>query len=424
MVKKKSGISWVLCWLLFCLLWGGMALLSFSNRDAWSFSTTTWLPGGILLFVLGISDRSSWFLWITSATLLHTLCGFYIGRPLLLAAYFALFDAVTIPLCALVLKQTGNWHRSNTPVREIIEVAILAGIIFISGMMLLLLLKISGYNIAFTHLVSWSLALLTSIMAFWPLVSALNQGRDIDTGNLIRESFIAALFVILMVLMMSITPPDWGALASFNPAWLLFSCLLMGALIFSPRYLGGVLVLHYIVTLGMTLRGVGPFIHDGGSSLSIIWNAQWYVLFSSWLCYALCRFTQSLRQQQRRLNCMATVETLLSEEAGYATFFLQQADNTLLWRVPEQTFFDDRYSVSTLALLEARSSPPFLDEFDAWLSGDKHKPFVRHLTLRRGIRESRCLLALVSDVGSTAIAGGVALIDTEAMVLRHREELT
>jgi hypothetical protein len=397
-------------WMLFCLLWGGMALLSLSNRDPWSFSTTTWLPGGLLLAVLMMSRLSLWPVWLVTALLLHTLCGLYSGRPLILAALFALFDAFTLPLCALALRYVTRCERSEGVREPLLALTSLIAIVFGSGLLLMLCLKVLGDDISLFHLVSWSLALLTSLLAFWPLTDALNrEGKALVAGR--RRNILATVGMLVLLLMLFL--PSWRHLSpmlyGFNPIWLIFTGILLLALVLEPRVLGAVMLLQYLLVIGATLYERGLFVGGDERSLSAIWNAQWYLLFCSWLGFTTNRFARHTRRLKNQLQQRARIDNALAPAAATALFRLYLTDRRLIWQTPPDAFFGDEYSVTTLSLLEARSVSPFDADLEPWIAGGREEPFRTRIALLLDGAIVRCRMVLLGGDSRDEILGGLAV---------------
>ncbi|MHC9060951.1 hypothetical protein [Pantoea sp. y20] len=413
-------VKFTLQWLVFCLMWSALALLSLGSRDPWSLSTTTWLPAGVLFFTLVISPQGKWPLWLTTSMLLHTLCGFYMGRPLPLAVLFTVFDGLSIPLCALaylMLERYGHLKEQRRPLLfSLLKSGVLATIAFSAGALLTLCLWLSNYDIASSHLVSWSLALLTGCLAFLPLARSIRQGPNtIMTAVRGTDAGIMGINVIIMLFLFaqSFAGPK-SILSGFNPTYLLLSSLLLSSLLLNGRLLGILLVINYVTVIKATLIGLGPFVwtRDAGSSpIWGIWSAQWYVAFSSLLAFTLFRFAESGRLQKAKLARQQMLSSALSTASTHITFHLASTDRRLTWSVPTNHFFKHSFPVATtLALLEASCEAPFIVAFDHWLLNGQVGLFIREINILKGQQSVPCLLVIAPALSDKMLSGGIAVL--------------
>lgn len=411
-------VKFTLQWLVFCLMWSSLALLSLGSRDPWSLSTTTWLPAGVLFCTLIISPQGKWPLWLISSMLLHTLCSFYMGRPLPLAVLFTVFDGLSIPLCALaylMLERYGYEQDQRRPLLfSLLKSGVLAIVAFSAGSLLTLCLWLSNYDIASSHLVSWSLALLTGCLAFLPLARSLRQGEQLAAVRG-RDAGIMAISIMIMLFLFaqSFNGPK-SILSGFNPTYLLLSSLLLSSLLLNGRMLGILLVIHYVVAIKATLIGLGPFVwtRDPGSSpIWGIWGAQWYVAFTSLLAFTLFRFAESDRLQKAKQARQQLLSSALSTAATHITFHLTPQDRRLSWSVPTNHFFKHAFPVATtLALLEASCEAPFMVAFDSWLLNGQTELFIREINILKGEQSVRCLLVIVPALSDKMLSGGIAVL--------------
>lgn len=413
-------VKFTLQWLMFCMLWSALALLSLSSRDPWSLSTTTWLPAGVLFFTLIISPQGKWPLWLISSMLLHTLCGFYMGRSLPLAVLFSVFDGLSIPLCALVylmLERYGHMQEQHSPLFfSLLKSGVLVIVAFSAGSLLTLCLWLSNYDIASSHLMSWSLALLTGCLSFLPLARSIRQGTDVKlTAIGGRDAGIMTINIIIMLFLF--TQPFYepkSIFSGFNPTYLLSCSLLLSSLHLNGRMLGVLLVLHYVAVIKATLIGLGPFVWTRDPAISPIWGiwgAQWYVAFTSLLAFTLLRYAESNRLQQAKLLRQQSLSSALSTAATYVTFDLNPSDKRLNWSVPTNYFFKHGFPVATtLALLEASSETPFMVAFDHWLLNGQADLFTRKLNILKGELSVPCLLVIAPALSDKMLSGGIIVL--------------
>ncbi|MEW5561957.1 MASE1 domain-containing protein [Enterobacter asburiae] len=409
-------VRFTLRWLVFCLCWSGLALLSLQYRDPWSFSTTTWLPACILFATLLLTSIKQWPLWVISAMLMHTLCGFYIGRPLPLAALFAFFDGLSVPLCALALILLDRiWTERETSrplLFSLSEVATLSAITFSMGALLTLCLRLNRYDVASFHLVSWSLALLTGCLAFWPLTWSLKKCALTPWRQRWRRDVTLLLVNITLMLLLfgQVVNGPKAMLSGFNPVYLLLSSLLLSSLLLSGRALGLLLVAHYVVAIRATLMGLGPFARLQDTAIWGIWDVQWYVAFASLLAFTLFRFAESDRLQQEIQHSQQRLETALSDAASHITFRIILPQKRLAWSAPSRHFFANGYSIATLALLEASSEPPFNEQFEQWYQGDQKELFLQQLMVFKGEERVPCLLVIAPELPDKTMLGGLSVL--------------
>lgn len=412
-------VRFTLRWLAFCLCWSGLALLSLEYRDPWSFSTTTWLPACILFATLLLTSIRQWPLWVVSAMLMHTLCGFYIGRPLSLAALFAFFDGLSVPLCAMafiLLDRIWSERESNRPLFfSLVEAIVLIVITFSVGSLLTLCLKLNRYDVVSFHFVSWSLALLTGCLAFWPLTWSLRK-RPLTRWRKVRRRDIALLLSNIVLMLLLFCQPANGPKAifsGFNPTYLLLSSMLLSSLLLNARILGVLLIVHYIVGIKATLEGLGPFVRlqeTASSAIWGIWDVQWYIAFTSLLAFTLFRFAESDRLHKKKQNSRQVLEMALSSAASHITFRLIMPQKRLAWSAPSHLFFANDYRVATLALLEACSEPPFTEQFERWQQGDQKALFRQQVTVFKGDESVPCLLVITPELPDKTMLGGLAVL--------------
>lgn len=412
-------VKFTLRWSGFCLCWSGLALLSLEYRDPWSFSTTTWLPACILFSTLLLTSFKQWPLWIVSAMVLHTLCGFYIGRPLSLAMLFAFFDGVSVPLCALTLifldRIWSGGETSRPLFFSLMEVVALVLISFSMGALLTICLKMNRYDVASFHFVSWSLALLTGCLAFWPLIWSIKK-RSLPRWHLFwcRDVVLTLLnFALLLLLFSRLMNGPQAILSGFDPTYLLLSSLLMSALLLSGRALGLLLVVHYVVAIRATLVGLGPFVRFQDSASSTIWgiwDVQWYIAFTSLLAFTFFRYAENYRLHQEKQRSMQRLETRLSTAASHITFRLILPEKRLAWAVPSRHFFEHDHNIATLALLEACCESPFTTQFDSWYQSDQNALFCQQLTILKGKEQVPCLLVITPELPDKTMLGGLSLL--------------
>ncbi|WP_345828053.1 MASE1 domain-containing protein [Erwinia sp. HDF1-3R] len=412
-------VKFTLQWLAFCLLWSGLAMLSLDSRDPWSFSTTSWLAGGILFGTLLLSRMRTWPLWLVTSMVLHILCGFYIGRPLPLAALFAVFDGLSIPFCAIAFLVLDRFWPEQERVRplffSLLENGVLIVLTFSAGTLLTLCLQYSNYDIEPLHLVSWSLALLTGCLAFWPLAWTIKKISQPDWGELWRKEKI--ILIINTALIFALFSQNFSApkaiISGFNPIYLLLTSLLLSALCLNGRTLGILLVMHYVVAIKGTLEGLGPFVrsHDTVSSATWgIWNVQWYVAFTSSLAFILYRFAEKYRLQQKRQAGREQLEVALSVAATQISFRLILPERKLTWVGPISHFFGHDFPVVTLALLEAGCKSPFIEEFESWLRSGQHELFRQHIMVLKSDESIPCLLVITPELPDNTMSGSIAVL--------------
>ncbi|WP_193406805.1 hypothetical protein [Mixta mediterraneensis] len=384
-----------------------MALISYVSRDAWSFSTTVWFPAALVLAALIYTPPCDWPLWLVSAGCLHMLSGLWIDRPPLLAAIFAIFDLLVLPLCVVALRIRPRLlpHAfCRDPVIGTLIDALLLTFCTCTGSALLgFCLMLAGYPVAQPHFTSWALAALTAMLAVLPLLRAAPKPFSQ------RDDGIIVLNVVLLLALYA-APVDYGHYAS-ELLWFQYSCLILSALALSFRATAFLLLLHYGIVILATLTGYGLFYRSSQPPCCMaIWQAQNYLVFSCLTVTCLAQFIASQRQRLAHAASEQDVLRCFSHVGSCHLFTLTMPDGELHWSGSPGLFFPQKkFPVSTLELLEAHCEAPFLAEFHHWHAGTKATPFQQTLTLWQlsGTRIP-CLLIIQQVPGQAQLVGGMA----------------
>lgn len=377
-----------------------LALFSFQNRDPWSFSSTVWFPAGLLLAALWLSPRRDWPMWLITAGLLHALCGVYTGRPPLLAGIFAAFDIVVFPLCVLLLRQLPQLRWQHPVIQVLCQVAVVAVCLSLGSILLSCCLLLAGYAVAPQHFLSWTLAALTAALS---ILHFLHSEQATFSPSRWHSIPVIACNLGLMLLLAVTNNGPWLGL---NPLWLQFSTLLLSIFILSTRQVGLLLLLQYAI-----MTTAASFDHSAQATILAVWQVQWYLIFSAILTGCLSQFVNIHRQMVARRESEQQIIARLADTASSLLFTLDLAAGEIEWRGSPAAFFpDETLSVSTLELLNAHCSPPFMHEVIEWYSDSTRVQFSQPLWVQRLNGERvHCVLMLQRIAGQATLTGGLSL---------------
>jgi hypothetical protein len=400
----------LLYWAGFATLYTLLALFSFQNRDPWSFSSTVWFPAGLLLAALWLSARRDWPLWLITAGLLHALCGVYTGRPPLLAGIFAAFDVVVFPLCVMLLRMLPPLTRTSTSFQPVVtalyQVAIIALCLTLGSILLSCCLLLAGYAVAPQHFISWTLAALTAALSILHYLQS-------ESGNMPATRSRGYSYMVIAInlgMMFTFSVTDTGPWMGLNPLWVQLSVLLLSVFVLSARQAGLLLILQYIIMTTAISFALSP-----QATILAAWQTQWYLIFSAILTGCLSQFVTS----HHRLLCTTQSEQeVIVQLAGSATclmFYLNLPEGEIEWRGSPSVFFpNEALSVSTLVLLNAHCSPPFIADVQRWYQRAESAQFRQQITVQRLTGEQiHCLLFLQRISGQAHLTGGIILLPTD-----------
>lgn len=390
------------------LIYTLLAFISYASRDPWSFSTTIWMPVMVVMAVLWCSSGREWPVWLVTAGLLHLLSGFWVGRPPLLAAIFAIFDLLVLPLCVMALRTRPRlWSASDYHVpiiAPLIDSLVIALVVFTGSVLLSWSLILAGYPVAWLHSISWAQAALTSILAILPLLQCWQATQPRFGG---RAAELIGLNMILMLASAFFAWPPW---AGMMPLWLQFSSLLLTTFALSGRTVAGLLLLQYCMVMIATRQGWGVFFQAMPSTIAASWQAQWYLIFSSFIINCLLQFMAYHRQ---RINLANTEQSLIARFSSTATllrFDLTMPEGKLHWYGSPEAFFpEENMRIETLTLLDAHCEASFLPAFSQWYAGNLQDPFSQTVTIRQLNGDvMRCQLIIQSVTDQQQLVAGLA----------------
>lgn len=398
----------MLRWSGFVLAYSLLALLSFLSRDHWSFSTTVWLPAGLVFALLWYSPRREWPLWLATAGTLHILSGLWIGRPLLMASLFALFDLLLYPLCVLAMRAHLRHFfvraLRNPVAATLFQLTLLTVIVVSLSVLLTASLMLAHYPVAYYHFISWALAALTCILATWPFIQSASAGGQMRRQDYILMALNAALTGLL------VTPLAKSFAPGLLLLWLQFAVLLLSSFALSARAMALLLLLQCGVIICGTLQQSGLFYSLASSPLIAIWQAEVYVLFSSTIVICVMQFMYYHQQHLSRLAGDQALMQTLTQAGSCLTFTVSMPDAELHWSGSPASFFPGGYlEMGSLTLLNAHCEPPFLSDFYRWYSHKNSQPFCRRLCLHQLDGHTiHCLLVIQPLPAQPIMTGGLA----------------
>ena len=372
--------------------------------------------------MLWYSPRREWPLWLATAGTLHTVSGLWVGRPLLMASLFALFDVLLYPLCILALRTHPRQFISrafcNPVAVALFQLVLLTVIIFSLSTLLTSSLLLAHYPVSFYHFVSWALAALTCIVALWPLLQAAPTSQRIRGCDYGLVALNVALLGLWTTQLTNAYAPGLLLL------WLQFAALLLSSFILPSRTVAVLLLLQFSAVVYGTLQGNGLFYSLAPSPLIAIWLAEVYVVISSVTVTCVIHF---MRVHHQHLSKLAGVQALmknLAQSGSCLTFTLTMPGTELNWSAEPAHFFQGGHlETPTLTLLNAHCEPSFLADFNHWHREKNTAPFCQRIRVHQMNGETiDCLLVIQPLLAQSLLIGGLAQLPVDILpTLKDRD---
>lgn len=404
----------ILRWVLFSGLYSLLALLSLQSRDVWSFSTTCWFPTSLLFAALWLTPVRDWPMWLITAGLLHLFIDIWVGSPLSLASLFTLFEIAVYPLAIIVFRYGAPllWYPlDHHPIaRELAWITLLVLYTLFSSAVLNICLLLAGYPVSPLHLLFWSLSALPGVLAIMPFLREQDESpiplRQ-SVGNVTTWIVIGANTILQLVLFFT---PVGNRLQGLNPLFIQLMLLLLSVFTLSGRGLSLLLVMQYLIVVLATQQRDGIFFALIPEKLPAIWQAHWYLVFSSILAGCLHQYQRRMQQQQQHAKSIETLLNRFALNGNLILFRLEMPQRTLSWQSNTEALFPGEHqSISTLELLEAHCDEPFLPAFNEWYTRGEEPLFEQTLTIQRlSGQQACCLLAILKLSGEASLTGGIS----------------
>ncbi|AFI89643.1 MASE1 domain-containing protein [Pectobacterium parmentieri] len=363
MLRWRQGVVY---WLLFCITYFMLAVISMETRDPWSLSTAIGLPTGLVLGALCTCPRTYWPIWGVGAGLMHILVSMLYGRTVDVALVFALLDlAVLFPLAMM---WHSVWRYLGYVSYRRATFLLLSGVYIVSligGLINTFALILLDYPVVFSHFFTWSLANAAGCLSVAPFLITHNLFKEEKTSITFNQ--VALLLPVLIFLL-----PPFLLESELLRQILLYVVLgssLMLAMVWPFRELTLYLFFLTLLVSLATLYGYGPLVEMGGQGLQF---SQLYlvVVISLGLLVAAHEKEHGIRSDAQRLQLLSH---LLHPQSPV---FFRLADNgvDISWLCKGMVFDIAVEQIPTLQLFQARIHPEDRAQFSASLSAGHASP--------------------------------------------------